>query len=374
MSDEFDANVVSTLKETDRKCPSCGGTMDFDPKTGGLLCPYCGHTEEIKNEAATASDGQEQNVNDSGSAKEIPLDDAENTANCDWGTATKTIICKSCGAESVYDAQVISSECPYCGSNQVTEAGDKQTMAPGGVVPFKIDQKEAGSRFINWIKKKFYCPKAAKESAKPQNFKGMYLPYWTFDSQTHSTYTAQYGKDRTIKNGDKEETVTDWFNTSGTYGKFFDDELVCGTDQHDTNLLRGLEPYNTADNKTYKPEYVAGFGAERYSIGVKAAWEKAKASISNKIKSEITSKILSEHNANHVRNLNVSSTFSANTFKYLLLPVWISSFKYKDKIYQFAVNGQTGRVYGKTPISAIKVILTIVIVIAIIALITYLTQ
>ena len=374
MSDEFDANVVNTLKETDRKCPACGGTMDFDPATGGLLCPYCGHTEEIKNQSSGTAENPAAQTGAPLRAEEIPLDEAENTANCDWGTATKTIICKSCGAESVYDAQVISSECPYCGSNQVTEAGDKKTMAPGGVIPFKIDQKEAGNRFLGWIKKKFFCPKAAKESAKPGSFKGMYLPYWTFDSQTSSDYTAEFGRDRRVKRGDKEEIVTDWFRTHGHHDQFFDDELVCGTDQHDSGLLQGIEPYDTADNKTYKPEYVAGFGAERYSIGVKAAWEKAKAAITNKLRSAITSRILSENRANHVRNLNVTSSFSGITFKYLLLPVWISSFKYKDKVYQFAVNGQTGRVYGRTPVSAIKVILTIIVVIAIFALIGYLMQ
>ncbi|MCR4991030.1 MAG: hydrogenase maturation nickel metallochaperone HypA [Lachnospiraceae bacterium] len=371
MPDEFDSNIVNTLKETDRKCPACDGTMDFDPVTGGLKCPYCGHTEEIKNAVSNKEDKPSSQNGGSTSAAEITLEDAESTANHDWGTATKTIICKSCGAESIYDAQVISSVCPYCGSNQVTEAGGNDSMAPGGVIPFKIDQKEAGNRFINWIKHKFYCPKAAKESAKPKNFKGMYLPYWTFDTQTASSYTAQYGKDRKVKKGDSEVTVTDWYNTRGNYDEFFDDELVCGTEQHDKNLLRGIEPYDTADNKIYKPEYVAGFGAEKYSVGVKDAWEKAKASIKGKINSSITSKILNENHADHVRGLNVNSSFSAVTFKYLLLPVWISSYKYKDKIYQFAVNGQTGKVYGKTPISAIKVILTIIIVIALFALIYY---
>ena len=35
------------MEETDKKCPNSGGVMDFDPKTGGLLCPNCGHTQEI---------------------------------------------------------------------------------------------------------------------------------------------------------------------------------------------------------------------------------------------------------------------------------------------------------------------------------------
>lgn len=365
MGEEFDVmenqNVVDTMKETDRKCPCCGGTMDFDPMTGGLYCPYCDHREEIAHQ-----------VTEPEKASEISLEDAENIENCNWGIATKMVICKSCGAESVYDMQEISAVCPYCGSNQVMEAGDEHTMAPGGVVPFAIDAKTASSRFMAWLKSKFFAPKAAKNSVQPDKFKGMYLPYWTFDSDTYSTYTAEYGKDRYVKNRDgSEKTVTDWFRTSGTYSQFINDELVCGTTQHDPGLLGGVAPYNTEDNKAYKPEYVAGFGAERYTVGVKEAWEKAKQFIKSKLNNAIASVIRSEHNADHVRNLNVNTTFTNVTFKYLLLPVWVSSFKYKDKVYKFMVNGQTGRVSGTAPVSVPKVILTILVIIAVIALIRF---
>lgn len=366
MNDE--ANVVSTLEETDRKCPACGGTMDFNPKTGGLKCPYCDYEEEIKKAVVS---NPEADASDSESAKELNFEEAENTANSDWGVATKTVICKSCGAESVYDTHEIASECPYCGSNQVMEANDSSTMAPGGVVPFKIDQKEAANRFVAWIKGRFFAPKAAKETAKAKNFKGIYLPYWTFDTDTTSTYSGEYGKDRKVKKGDNEEIVTDWYKTSGVYKESFDDELVCGTDRHETHMLNGIEPYNTADNKVYKPEYVAGFAAERYTIGLKAAWEMAKDSIHSQIESGVDDKIRSEHHADHVRNLHVSSRYANITYKYLLLPVWIANYKYKDKVYKFMVNGQTGKVYGKSPVSALKVAITIIVTIIVLYALYY---
>lgn len=363
-----EANVVSTMNETDRKCPCCGGTMDYNPSTGGLHCPYCDYDEEIK--AATV---EAPNTGYSESAVELALEDADKIENCDWGIATKTVICKSCGAESIYDVQEISSVCPYCGSNQVMEANDERTMAPGGVVPFKITQEQASNRFVEWIKRKFFAPKLAKESAKADKFTGIYLPYWTFDAQTDSTYTGEYGKDRTVtdKDGNKR-TVTDWYNTSGQYSEFIDDELVCGTTQHDTGMLRGLEPFDTADNKVYKPEYVAGFAAERYSVGIKAAWEKAKNAITSKLRSAICNKILREHNADHTRNVVVHTNYSKMTYKYLLLPIWMSSFKYNDKVYRFMVNGQNGKVSGQSPVSAIKVALTILVIAAIIGLFIYL--
>ena len=360
MNNEVSMTQASTLKETDKKCPKCGGVMDFDPNIGGMACPYCGYEEEIAQE-------------DSSKVEELAFESAEKTESCNWGAAKKQIICKSCGAETIYDALEVASECPYCGSNQVMEAHDENALAPGGVVPFQITNEQASANFKKWIGNKFFCPKLAKQSAEPDAFTGIYLPYWTFDADTFSRYSGKYGIDRTEtyrdSDGNKQtRTVTDWHRTSGTYSEFIDDELIQGSERHDAKLLKGLEPFDTTKSVPYKPEYVAGFAAERYSVGIKDAWEKAKVSIGSTLKNHISSKIIRDHNADHATDVKVNTTFSNITYKYLMLPIWCSSFKYKDKVYQFMVNGQTGKVYGKSPVSVGKIILVILIVTAILAI------
>lgn len=361
MNNDVVMTKASTLKETDKKCPKCAGVMDFDPNIGAMACPYCGYEEEIVNE-------------DSSKVEELAFESAQKTESCNWGAAKKQIICKSCGAETIYDALDVASECPYCGSNQVMEAGDENTLAPGGVVPFQITNEQASKNFKQWIGKKFFCPKLAKQSAEPDAFTGIYLPYWTFDANTFSRYSGKYGIDRTESykdsNGNRQtRTVTDWHRTSGTYEEFIDDELIQGSERHDVKMLKGLEPFDTTKSVPYKPEYVAGFAAERYSVGIKDAWEKAKVSISSTLKSHISSKIIRDHNADHASDVKVNTTFKNITYKYLMLPIWCSSFKYKDKVYQFMVNGQTGKVYGKTPVSVGKIILVVAIVLAILFII-----
>ncbi|MBQ7841037.1 MAG: hypothetical protein IJ390_11235 [Lachnospiraceae bacterium] len=349
-------NLEKTKRETDRKCPQCGGVMDFDPKTGGLHCPYCDYAEEIKQEQS----GEE------GPAQELDYASAEKTENCDWGAKKKVVICKACGAESVYDELQIANECPYCGSNQVMEEKNEQTMAPGGVVPFKLTAKEAASKFTSWIKGKLFCPRAAKESAKPGAFKGVYLPYWTFDAHTKSRYEGEYGIDRKVRRGkDEEEIVTDWYSTSGTYVEDFDDELVLASGRYEQSLMSDIEPFNTADNKSYKPEYVAGFIAERYSVGLKEAFEKAKEFIKKKLEANIEDKIRREHHADHSRVKRVETRYSAVTYKYLLLPVWLSSYQYKGKVYHYMVNGQTGKAGGETPTSWLRVVIAVALLCAI---------
>lgn len=356
MDEEFkESERVETKKETDKKCPMCGGIMDFDPKVGMLHCPYCDYTEEI---AAEEIEGET-------SAQEQDFLSAEKTGNCDWGVATKTVQCKSCGGEMVYDAMQTAGECPYCGSNQVMEAATQDTLAPGGVCTFNIDVKTAASNFQKWISKKWFVPNACKTSAKANEIHGIYLPYWTFDSQTVSEYSGEYGIESQKKDSNgNTTTTTDWYNCSGTYERFIDDEPVCGTKRYDASLLGGILPFDTANNKNYKPEYVAGFTSERYSIGLKDAWEKAKRIISGKIKSGITQKIKEEKHADDVRNLRIKTTYNEIKYKYLLLPVWMSHFNYNGKVYNFMVNGQNGKVSGHAPLSAAKVAIAVLIGIA----------
>lgn len=363
---------VDTMSETDKKCPGCGGTMEFSPTEGKLLCPYCGTTKDIAVPAEDAKFEAKEMAFKPGSGKD--------EGSMDWGTATKTVRCQSCGAETIYDANAIANVCPYCGSTQVMEAGDAghNIMAPGAVVVFQMDQENAASKFSAWINGKFFCPKQAKLSARPDHFQGLYIPYWTFDANTESQYRGEFGFYRTEK--DKEghtRTVTDWHPVParGVIQLSFDDVLVCGSDRYENSTLRAIEPYDTKNVRPYRPEYLAGFVAERYSVTSQKAWPKAQKQMDDKIRSAADSDLRRRNRrrtdnkpVDVVRNLTVQTSYNDMTYKYILLPIWISSFKYQDKVYHFMVNGQTGKVSGETPTDWLKVFLVIAIVVAIIVL------
>lgn len=355
----FDNNTIgNTMRQTDKKCPNCGGTMDFNPATGMLRCPYCDSEFKI-------------DLNDAGGLYGVEEDffKAKYRENCDWGVATRTILCKSCGGETVYDANTLSSVCPYCGSNQVMET-QSDTVAPVGVCTFKVEKKTASDKFSGWIKKKLFCPSAAKKHCKPESFNGVYIPIWTFDSNTLTNYTAKYGINRTyIDSKGHTHSTTDWYSVSGTHREFIDDHPVIATDRYNAALLNGILPFDTAHNLLYKPEYLAGFAAEKYSIGLDTGWERAKNGIGELLKKSITKEIKDDKHADKVDKLNMKVMYNSIKYKYLLAPVWISSFKYKDKIYNFMVNGETGKVSGKSPVSALRVALAVMIGILILLII-----
>ena len=83
-------NFAETKEETDKKCPQCGGIMDFDPKTGHMKCGFCDYEEEI-----AVSDEEPQK------ADELDFDLVDKTANKNWGVEKKTVICEACTTSDI---------------------------------------------------------------------------------------------------------------------------------------------------------------------------------------------------------------------------------------------------------------------------------
>ena len=345
-----------TEKETDKKCPNCGATVVFDPSSGKMHCDYCGYTCELPSAEA------ENEI------CEMDFEAAIHTESFNWGEQKKEVQCKQCGAVTVYDALETAAVCPFCGSTSVMPAATENTIAPGAVCPFTVTKDLAGERFTRWLKRKWFAPRKAKKSASPEAFQGVYLPYWTYDAQTTSNFTGRAGYDKRVKDRDGNvRTETTWRHVNGVYQEFFDDVTVMASKRQEGSGVSDCEPFDFSKLVPYSPQVLAGFVAERYSIGLQEGWNTAQRTIQSHLRSDIQSYIRRHWNADRADSVHFSTLYSNITYKYLLVPVWISSFKYKDKVYQFAVNGQTGKVGGKSPVSALRVILFILAIIGLIA-------
>ena len=360
--ESYTEEKIDVVDKYDATCPSCSASIKFDPASGTLTCPYCGYSESIPQPELDANQ----------TAQELRFEDALEKDNFDWGEEKKIVICNACSAESVYDVLEVANVCPYCGSNHVMESGAENALAPNGVIPFAITREQADKNFKSWMQGKLFAPNEAKRSAKADAFNGVYLPFWTFDTQTSSQYSAQYGIDRTeVDKEGKSRIVTDWYRTSGFYQEFIDDHLVRATNRYDAKLLHSVEPFDTNNSKSYNKTYLSGYIAERYSIGLEDGWKIAQEGIHDRLHTAISQQIQRENRADRVRNLQFSTSYSNITYKYIMLPIWLSSFRYKSKTYQFVVNGQNGRVGGESPISWIKVTFAVLLALAVIGVLYF---
>lgn len=340
----------TTMDITDKKCPNCAATIEYDPDTRKLTCPFCGYMREIP----AAESGND--------IEELDFESAKLRKSLDWGTSTKNLICKNCAAEAVYDEAETAGCCPFCGSTQVMPVdNDENVMAPQGVVPFEVSNEKAGTMFSNWLKGKFFAPNAAKQSCKPENFQGLYLPYWTYDTNTTSSYTVKLGFDK--REGDK--TVTTWRNYSGIYQEFIDDQVVYASQRTKNPYISNVSQFDFTKLRPYDPQFISGFVAERYTLGLDDGWNVAKSIIKRRLESNLSNKLRMQYRADHVNQLYMATSYDDITFKYILAPIWIANYKYAGKEYSFAVNGQTGRVSGNSPVSALKVFLTILAIVAV---------
>lgn len=349
-------------------CPSCGGNMDFSPESQSLLCPYCKSSMDIPKQ--------------DGDIIEHDFDTAEDKYSENWGDEKAIIHCINCGADTVLDSFTTAASCAFCGSSHVVKAEDSKSILPESLIPFKFSKNKALEYFKEWIKKRYFAPGALKNEYNIHGINGVYIPSWTYDSDTYSYYTAEAGtyyyetETRWVEENGERRMVTEqvrkirWWPTSGTYSVSFDDVLVNASKQIDENIMKKLEPFNLDELVNYKPEFLSGFMAERYSIGLDEGWQNAK----YQIDPSIHSGVIRDIGADEVRNLNINTNYFNIKYKHILLPVWISSYTYKDKVFRYMINGQTGEVQGNAPISGWKVFLTILSIVGLIALVIVLIE
>lgn len=334
------------------KCSGCGANMVFNPEIQKLYCPHCETEKEIdKSQTATEIDF----------LFGVSQDDK-------WGQdETVVFSCENCGAKVVLQKDETADHCPFCGTAHVKPTEELAGLKPNAIVPFQFSLNKAIEYSKTWAKKKFFAPKSFKKNLQAQNLSGIYSPSFTFDTYTSSVYEGRVGvtKTRTVGSGKNRrvETYTVWRHISGVYYDNFDDLVISAGSRTDDNVVRKILPFNTNASVKYQENFLLGYSAYHYDYSIDDCWEKAKRQTDRIIEN----RILSQHPHDKVAYLNVSTKHEKVTFKYIMLPIYIGNFSYKKKVYNFHVNGETGKVYGKTPVSWIKVLLAVVLGIAFVA-------
>jgi DNA-directed RNA polymerase subunit RPC12/RpoP len=350
-------------------CPQCGAEMGWDADAKTLDCDYCGYQRE---------------PDKIGEIVEYDLDEFLRSGAGlahGYGMDTKSINCQQCGATTAVEPAVTSTECPFCGSNLVLEQETAtDIIQPESVVPFQVSQDIALRKYRDWLGRGIFRPGDLVRRAGRGDLFGVYLPFWTFDSEAYSRWRAQAGyyyyETETYTTTENGRRVTKtrqvrkvrWQPAWGQHAGSYDDVLVYATGSVDQSILEKIYPFHTQQLVPYAPQYLSGWRAEQYQINLHEAWVTGKRKIENRERDACIQQIPGDT----YQDFHVNTTITDTTFKHVLLPVWIASYPYKGKIYRYMINGQTGEVQGQKPVSWIRVTVAVIIVLIIAAVIFFL--
>ena len=336
------------------KCRHCGGAVSYGVAERSLTCPFCGTTQELE----TAEVGQ--------AAEEFEFTlAAMSRPQRGWGEERREIVCESCGAVVSVAPQILTDSCAFCGSNRVlARAAEGDILRPTALVPFVVDRLAVKVSVAAWLGQGWMHPAELRNAGSLRELAGVYLPYWTFDTEARADWKAEVGTPRTVRyrqGGEwRTRTVIDWRWRSGRVRHPVDDHLVPGTRHVSQALLDKVGPFDLAELVEYDAGFLAGWQAHRYDVQLSQAWEKAKAVVRDATKRAC----YQDAGSSHVRNFRMSADFAGEKWRHVLLPVYLSSYRYAEGTYQVMVNGQTGQVAGQKPVDWRKVWLVIAAVFA----------
>lgn len=352
-------------------CSSCGAWLHYTPGEHRLTCPYCSTEQAV---AIPAEEVREQDFH------------AWLTAGGEGRVSraeVRVLPCGQCGAKTTTEEHVSATSCSFCGHAIVAAPETLRQIPPTGMLPFAVDREDARRNLRAWLGRLWFAPSGlAKRARSDDPLDGIYAPYWTYDTRTVTDYRGQRGDHYWVTesytvmvNGKaqmrtRQVQKTRWRPASGRVRNTFDDVLVLASDSLPRDVSRKLEPWDLQSVVPFTPSFLAGFRAETYRTGLAEGFEIAKDRMDPAIRARVRQDIGGD--VQRISDMHVS--YREVSFKHLLLPIWLSSYRYKNRTFRFLVNARTGEVTGERPYSLWKIAFAILLGLALIGTIVFLTQ
>jgi len=340
--------------------------MEFDAGTGKLKCDSCRYEANIEKMAGMADrpgdaqvsynmDDEDKRAEQGSYEKDFVDASYEDTPSHHHTFSEheiKEYHCQNCGAVLITEPQTTAIKCSFCGAGIVLSDRLTGVYSPDYVIPFSITKEQAQEAFKKWCRKGLLTPKDFKTADRIKDITGLYVPFWLFDLNGKGEAVATCTKVRTYTRGEWIYTETRYYHV---YRKVDLDYLKVPCDaskKMDDAMMEKLEPYPYGNLKEFKMPYLAGFIAEKYDYDDEQLLPRVKNRVHSYVESYIKSTITGYATVNF-NSLNIH--IRKKQAKYALLPVWMVCYDYKKSEHIFAMNGQTGKIVGKPPISKGKV-------------------
>ncbi|MBQ8898909.1 MAG: hypothetical protein IJY86_10660 [Clostridia bacterium] len=322
------------------KCPACGAGLVYGAQSGDMLCEYCDShfTLEQLEEIASAE-------NEASGQDEMSWESTEASGGEEGEYSA--IICPSCGAEIVADETTAATECVYCGNPTVIRKKLTGVFKPDWVIPFKITKKQAVDALGKLYKGKSLLPDAFTKDNRIEKVTGVYVPYWLFDCHANGNMAYDATRVSVYSDARFNYTRTDKYLVTRSGSADFKSIPVDACSKLDNKYTEAIEPYDYSELTEFSDMYLSGYMADRYDVESKDCTSRADERVRASLFAEFTQSVQG-YSTVTPRNGKVQNT--NGKVQYALMPVWMLNTKYKDKIYTFAMNGQTGRLIGDLPI------------------------
>ncbi len=331
------------------QCPSCGAPLEFNAQKQMLMCNSCGSefrqdiiqgNQPTNNQAVNAQGGINWNI-EGYVRNQSQVQDATGFS------------CTSCGAQVVSDENTVASECMYCGNPVVMTGNISGMVTPDVVIPFKIDKKKAEDMLKNFYEGKKLLPDAFIKNNHLSKISGLYVPFWLFSCTGGGSINFDAKKVKRWSDSEYNYTKTEYYEVyrSGQIG--FDNIPVDASTKMEDNYMDGIEPYDYKDFTLFSPMYMAGYFADKFDVSVAECSERANERVISSTEKAFEDTV---KGYTSVTKKNSYIQMVGEGIKYALLPIWMLNTKYEGKMYQFAINGQTGQVSGELPIDKAKLL------------------
>jgi len=332
------------------KCESCGGNLFFDVDSRALKCGYCGSGKAIVDDSVA-------NLKRPYSKDLVYLEDKD---------AVHIYECNSCHTTISTCSDVVVPRCVSCGDKDLKEIQAKG-VRPDAIIPFKVSKNSATEIFKKWLKSRKFAPNNLKKMAKLQKISGFYTPVYSFDLVANTSYSAVGVNEWKDKDGETHESR---WPVSGDDVTPYVGHLVSANSGVSGLTLNKFGGYIADGAVEYKSEYMLGFNGTGTQVDVHQGYSVLNHEIAEMEKNRVRSELRRKYD--DVDFLKTDTTLS-NVFNcYYYAPIWANHYKYKGKDYHCYINGQTGKVYGKSPKSVWKILALVLGIVAGVALLAFL--
>jgi DNA-directed RNA polymerase subunit RPC12/RpoP len=353
-------------------CQACGTPRQI----GSRFCVACGVPFETPNEGIASGNAVSPTPDLHGLTSTQPAVVPEFESDGSISTEATTVAidsnsttfrCQNCGSEVDVIAQNRSLRCPFCDSTYVMELTPEQRtqQRPEFIIGFEITREKAQELFFEWLgKNSFFRPGDLTRKALTEKQNGVYIPFWHFSMKAKSDWNAQIGvywyrtETYQVKDSDgKTRTMTrvvretEWSSLSGVFRKYYSGYMVSASKGLPQKESLAIQPYKLSSMVRYRPMYLAGWMSEEYSISKEDSVVLAEQEFQRRQAAAIERFMPGDTHS----SLRIQTDLDVGDSDLILLPVHVLSYRYRDQVYRFLVNGQSGKVFGEKPWSKARI-------------------